>query len=314
MADLERLEALNVTSKVLTELKNHYQISDISVAEFVLAKHEESKDTASFVREMKSIDQSFSESFLENLDRIIVTVAKKGESNGSGKNGKGKDGKGRDGGGVSGRFPGLCIPDGRKGYVSSEEESEDEVLKELNRVRNKEVGKEKVVEVKDERRERGRDDRRDRRHDDRRARDRDRDRDRYDRRDRDRVDRYDDRGRYDRRDRREDTRDKFDSRYNDKREEKESATTYEYVDRSHEGMKRQRRKRLTSPERWDIKQMISSGIVKASEFPDLEEEFDLRDDEEAVVEEDVEIELRDDEPAFLRGQTRLTIDLSPIRV
>ncbi len=34
---------------------------------------------------------------------------------------------------------------------------------------------------------------------------------------------------------------------------------------------RKRKKRLTSPERWEIKQLIASGAVKASDYPDLEE-------------------------------------------
>lgn len=76
------------------------------------------------------------------------------------------------------------------------------------------------------------------------------------------------------------------------------------------------RKRLTSPERWEIRQLIASGVAKASDYPDLEEEYNatLRGDGELELEEDIDIEVRDDEPPFLAGQTKQSLELSPIRV
>ena len=41
---------------------------------------------------------------------------------------------------------------------------------------------------------------------------------------------------------------------------------------------------------------------------------DFSDDDDKGVEEEVEIELKEDEPRFLRGQTRITLDLSPVRI
>ncbi|RDA93968.1 hypothetical protein CP533_5055, partial [Ophiocordyceps camponoti-saundersi (nom. inval.)] len=76
------------------------------------------------------------------------------------------------------------------------------------------------------------------------------------------------------------------------------------------------RKRMTSPERWEIRQLIASGVAKASDFPDLEEDYNatLRGDGELELEEDVDIEVRDEEPPFLAGQTKQSLELSPIRV
>ncbi|KAL2259412.1 hypothetical protein VTK26DRAFT_6916 [Humicola hyalothermophila] len=79
---------------------------------------------------------------------------------------------------------------------------------------------------------------------------------------------------------------------------------------------RQQKKRLTSPERWEIRQMIAAGIVKASDYPDLEEDYQatLRGEAQMELEEDIDIEIRDEEPPFLAGQTKQSLELSPIRV
>lgn len=79
---------------------------------------------------------------------------------------------------------------------------------------------------------------------------------------------------------------------------------------------RRTKKRMTSPERWEIRQLIASGVVKASEYPDLDEDYHatLNGEGEMELEEDVDIELREEEPPFLAGQTKQSLELSPIRV
>lgn len=80
---------------------------------------------------------------------------------------------------------------------------------------------------------------------------------------------------------------------------------------------RKRRKRLTSPERWEIKQLIASGVLKAADYPDLDEEIQEYKKEALNEEgppEEVEIELCEAEPAFLKGQTHLSMDLSPVKI
>ncbi|RDB29374.1 Pre-mRNA-splicing factor ATP-dependent RNA helicase prp22 [Hypsizygus marmoreus] len=72
-------------------------------------------------------------------------------------------------------------------------------------------------------------------------------------------------------------------------------------------------KRLTSPERWEIKQLISSGAVDASEYPELDEDLN-NPMAHAEVEEELDVEIREDEPPFLAGQTKRTLDLSPVKV
>ncbi|KAK5112646.1 hypothetical protein LTR62_003962 [Meristemomyces frigidus] len=75
------------------------------------------------------------------------------------------------------------------------------------------------------------------------------------------------------------------------------------------------RKRMTSPERWEIRQLIASGVLKAAEYPDLDEEQNaIMNGERLEEEEDVDIEVREEEPPFLAGQTKQSLELSPIRV
>lgn len=71
-------------------------------------------------------------------------------------------------------------------------------------------------------------------------------------------------------------------------------------------------KRLSSPERFEIKQLIASGAVSAADYPDLDDDFNNPDHGE--VEEDVDIEVNEKEPAFLAGQTKVTLDISPIKI
>ncbi|KAK4494365.1 hypothetical protein PRZ48_014663 [Zasmidium cellare] len=78
---------------------------------------------------------------------------------------------------------------------------------------------------------------------------------------------------------------------------------------------RRPRKRMTSPERWEIRQLIASGVVKAADYPDLDEEYNAAvNGEQIEEEEDVDIEVREEEPPFLAGQTKQSLELSPIRV
>jgi len=82
------------------------------------------------------------------------------------------------------------------------------------------------------------------------------------------------------------------------------------------GRSMRNKKRMTSPERWEIKQLIASGALKASDYPDIDVEYNaaLNENGEIEEEEDVDIEVREEEPPFLAGQTKQSLELSPIRV
>ncbi|KAJ8978675.1 hypothetical protein NQ317_019111 [Molorchus minor] len=77
---------------------------------------------------------------------------------------------------------------------------------------------------------------------------------------------------------------------------------------------RNRVTRISSPERWEIKQMIASGCIDKSELPEFDEETGLLPKDEDGAEADIEIELVEDEPPFLHGHGRALHDLSPVRI
>ncbi|CAN6831704.1 unnamed protein product, partial [Brassica oleracea] len=76
-----------------------------------------------------------------------------------------------------------------------------------------------------------------------------------------------------------------------------------------EESRRPLKKKMSSPDRWEAKQMIASGALKATEFPDYYDE----EDGDGMLE--VEIEMNEEEPAFLQGQTRYSVvDMSPLKI
>ncbi|KAI7727176.1 hypothetical protein M8C21_026989, partial [Ambrosia artemisiifolia] len=73
-------------------------------------------------------------------------------------------------------------------------------------------------------------------------------------------------------------------------------------------------KRMSSPERWEAKQLIASGVLSVKEYPMYDDETDGMLYQEEGAEEELEVELNEDEPAFLQGQTRYSMDMSPVKI
>lgn len=77
-------------------------------------------------------------------------------------------------------------------------------------------------------------------------------------------------------------------------------------------------KRLTSPERWEIKQLIASGAVSAADYPDLNDygssNADFSNPNSTEQDEELDIEIREDEAPFLAGQGKKLLDLSPVKI
>ncbi|KAL6438014.1 hypothetical protein ACFW04_004352 [Cataglyphis niger] len=76
---------------------------------------------------------------------------------------------------------------------------------------------------------------------------------------------------------------------------------------------RKRMQRLSSPEKWEIKQLLAASCIRRNELPEFDNEIGIlpREDDE---EEDVEIELVEEEPPFLHGHNRTLGDLCPVRI
>lgn len=71
--------------------------------------------------------------------------------------------------------------------------------------------------------------------------------------------------------------------------------------------------RMSSPERWELKQLIAANVIDKSEMPDFDEETGLLPKVDSD-DEDIEIELVEDEAPFLKGHGRMINDLSPVRI
>ena len=74
----------------------------------------------------------------------------------------------------------------------------------------------------------------------------------------------------------------------------------------------QRKKKLSSPELWEIKQLINSGVLKPSDYPHFDADNGLLQTNDLDI--DIDIELNEEEPAFLKGQTKISKEFSPLRI
>ena len=72
---------------------------------------------------------------------------------------------------------------------------------------------------------------------------------------------------------------------------------------------------MSSPEKWEIKQLIAAGVLDITDYPGFNEDTGiLPDNEDPGSDEDVDIEMVEDEPAFLRGQTKFSMCHSPVKI
>lgn len=62
-------------------------------------------------------------------------------------------------------------------------------------------------------------------------------------------------------------------------------------------------------------QLIAAGVLDKRDYPGFTEESGiLPDKDDDGSDDDYEVELVEEEPAFLRGQTKLTANVSPVRI
>ncbi|CCH41487.1 ATP-dependent RNA helicase [Wickerhamomyces ciferrii] len=77
------------------------------------------------------------------------------------------------------------------------------------------------------------------------------------------------------------------------------------------------KRRLTSPEKWEIRQLIAAGAVSAKDYPDLDkEDHELEDEEDDgnQAAQDIDVELKHSVPPFLAGMNIETEKLAPAKV
>uniref|UniRef100_UPI0037E728E7 ATP-dependent RNA helicase DHX8-like n=1 Tax=Semicossyphus pulcher TaxID=241346 RepID=UPI0037E728E7 len=77
---------------------------------------------------------------------------------------------------------------------------------------------------------------------------------------------------------------------------------------------RKRLTKITDLEKWEIKQMIAANVLPREEFPEFDEETGILPKIDDDEDEDLDIDLVEEEPPFLRGQTKWTMNLSPVKI
>ncbi|XP_062299033.1 ATP-dependent RNA helicase DHX8-like [Scomber scombrus] len=77
---------------------------------------------------------------------------------------------------------------------------------------------------------------------------------------------------------------------------------------------RKRLAKITDLEKWEIKQMIAANVLPKEEFPEFDEETGILPNINEDEDEEIEVDLVEEEPPFLRGQTKWTMNLSPVKI
>ena len=300
MDDLESLEILSLISKVTSELQNHLGINEKTLAEFIVDQHLKCSSFDDFKKLLSSMGAEFPPSLVESIDRLVLTMHPKNKRKRAQQNNLNVD--------KFKTFKALTLPDKEPNFLEEfaafeRTTSHPDSLK--NRKRSRSPGHSPNAHRTrggyDEGRRRSYD-RKDGRASATNHRVQGRGRSQYpESRD---YNSYADFPRYDRNG---DNRDSRTSEYH-------ASNTRLPNDRKSRPAKD--RKRMTSPERWEIKQLIASGAVSALDYPDIDEEYNatLNGEGQFEEEQDVDIEVREEEPPFLAGQTKQSLELSPIRV
>ncbi|XP_073345364.1 ATP-dependent RNA helicase DHX8-like [Pagrus major] len=77
---------------------------------------------------------------------------------------------------------------------------------------------------------------------------------------------------------------------------------------------RKRLTKITDLEKWEIKQMIAANVLPKEEFPEFDEQTGILPKTDDDEDEEVEIDLVEEEPPFLRGQTKFSTNMSPVKI
>lgn len=305
------LERLSLVSKIASELQNHLGTSNSTLAEYVIAQYKAAKTFDDFKAEFT--ESGFPVSLCESVDRLVAALEpkKNGNTNGatSGSNGHGLEKDKRE------VFKGLALPDNVMDGAMAELEAfapsgkkdvsrppRDDRFDDHSRQRKRERSpyedRQSNGYNKDRRNGRHNGEGTSGRHDDERRRST-----------------YDDR----KRGRHHDDRSRSNRQYSDydapipARMPREPQPPTLNGDR---GGFQKPKKRMTSPERFEIQQLIASGAASAKDFPEYQEQYNTSVTTGGMMEEEeeVDIEVKEEEPPFLAGQTKQSLEMSPIRV
>ena len=301
MNDLASLEFLSLVLRITSELQNHLGISDKTLAEFVIAQHGECKTIADFKTQLDTMGADFPDSLVESIDRLILTMHPKHKGKSKGKEAA-ANGHQKELGDMERKtriFKGLAVPD--KDTAWEEKKVEDQrangkpaeaALDHTFAMLEGLASTAKISTNGATRRKRSRSPVGDPHHGSR---------NRYKR------DRYHGTD--------PDHRHRDQRRHQDDRSYGGRTLDVPIVEDHTSSKPSQKKKRMTSPERWEIKQLIASGAISAQEYPDIDDyNATLAGEADFEEEVDIDIEVREEEPPFLAGQTKQSLELSPIRI
>ena len=111
-SDLYNLEFLSLVAKITQEIDNYTGLNDKTLAEFVISLHDQSKTLAEFKGKLQEVGANFPESFIDNVDRLILTLHPKHKKKPAGNQNAVADGPVIDEADKKKRmFPGLSLKD-----------------------------------------------------------------------------------------------------------------------------------------------------------------------------------------------------------
>lgn len=132
--DIYNLEFLSLVAKITQEIDNHTGLTDKTLAEFVISLHDQSKSLPDFKDKLREVGANFPDSFIENVDRLILTLHPKHKKriNAVGKDVGSGDGPAIDETDKKKRlFPGLALQD--QGWQPSvTKDGKDVIMKEVD--------------------------------------------------------------------------------------------------------------------------------------------------------------------------------------
>jgi ATP-dependent RNA helicase DHX8/PRP22 len=148
MSDIHKLEVLSLISRINQEVINHTGkltrppsranadrspgITDSTIAEFLIALHLKSKTLPVFKQNVKEAGAEFADSFLENIDRLILSLHPKYKKKSKKANVKDKDSAISDKEKKQRMFPGLALPDQEWKPPPQADGEKDAVTKEVD--------------------------------------------------------------------------------------------------------------------------------------------------------------------------------------
>ncbi|KAG8825302.1 DEAH-box ATP-dependent RNA helicase prp22 [Serendipita sp. 401] len=131
MSDIYKLEILSLVSRINQEIINHTGVNDSTLAEYMIVLHGKAKTLDGFKAKLKEAGAEFSDSFVENIDRLILSLHPKYKKKAKKQNGDSQKGETSEKDRKQRLFPALSLPNQER-KASSKVEPMDDVSQEVD--------------------------------------------------------------------------------------------------------------------------------------------------------------------------------------